>query len=240
MSICFHLISKCNRIRIRPETISLLNSQVNSFPCSNKSIIASNNSIVARYFSDDTKENENVAYEGPFAPLALRLKRVSISTAALSIVGIPLILVAGSNVPASGQIAVGGTAILAATGSTAALSFCFNPYIHKLEWVNDGEESEESEGMKESRKMLLKATTRNFFSMPVETVFDPDVDVIHNPKNYRPFCNFMAKGMPFFVHPHLVKDDELRIKLVGKEKGILLDDSAKEDGKKKDPDDDFL
>ena len=108
-------------------------------------------------------------------------------------IGVPLLLVAGSNVPASGQIAVGGTAVLAATGSTAALSFCFNPYIHKLEWVTGGQSNsedgkDESEATDtKSQKMLLKATTRNFFSMPVETIFDPDVDVIHDPKTYRPF-----------------------------------------------------
>jgi len=156
----------------------------------------------------------------------------------------------GSNLPISGQIAVGGTAILAATGSTAALSFCFSPYIHKLEWIpvrqctpKDAEgkviETTDADETK-CQKMLLKATTRNFFAMPVETVFDPDTDCLHNPKSYRPFCNFIAKDKPFFIHPQIVLDDELRIKLLGKEKGDLNQDVEKDDGKKKDPDDEFL
>ena len=243
MSICFQVLTKTNRVRlIRPGTISILNSHVSSFQYANKTC----NSTIVRSFSDNPSEDETVVYEGPFASMAFRLKRISISTAAISMIGVPLLLVAGSNVPASGQIAVGGTAVLAATGSTAALSFCFNPYIHKLEWVTGGQSNsedgkDESEATDtKSQKMLLKATTRNFFSMPVETIFDPDVDVIHDPKTYRPFCNFMANDMPFFVHPHLIQNDELRIKLLGKEKGVLLQDSEKDDGKKKDPDDDFI
>lgn len=198
-----------------------------------------------RYFSteDETKKEDSLIYEGPFASLALRLKRISITSAAASIIGVPILLTYGSNIPASGQLAVGGTAILAATGSTAALSFCFSPYLHKLEWI-PVRQCKTAEGKKEksvtSQTQLMKATTRNFFAMQVETVFDPDVDVTHDPKTYRPFCNFMVKGLPLFIHPELLNDTDLRIKLLGKEKGTLVEDEAKEDGKKKDPDDEFL
>lgn len=222
-----------------------------------------------------------IVYEGPFASLALRLKRISITTAAASLVGIPMLMTFGSNLPASGQLAVGGTAIVAATGSTAALSFCFSPYIHTLEWIpvrqckvvssttsaqyeddeqyndsNNGSEDQPSTCQSKCQKMLLKATTRNVFSIKVETVFDPDVDVTHDPKTYRPFCNFMVKGKPFFIHPELIKDDLLRMQLLGKEKGILANgeelgmdsttnnSSTKNDRKTKrkrsDPDDEFI
>ncbi len=220
------------------------------------------------FSTSSTNENENdtenpVFYERPFSSLSLRLKRISITTAIVSVGGIPLILFLQSsgehlsllnNVPAAGQLAVGGTAVLAATGSTAALTFCFGPYIESLEWVDeekkDGEES----------KKLLKATTRNLMAMKVETMFDPfsnssgigikesehsdtDVEVVHNPSNYRPFCNFEVRGKPFFIHPELIHDEHLRHALIGypKESDVV---DTQEDGskskKRKDPDDDFL
>eukprot|EP00557_Chaetoceros_sp_GSL56_P004538 CAMPEP_0176501484 /NCGR_PEP_ID=MMETSP0200_2-20121128/14183_1 /TAXON_ID=947934 /ORGANISM="Chaetoceros sp., Strain GSL56" /LENGTH=296 /DNA_ID=CAMNT_0017900369 /DNA_START=36 /DNA_END=926 /DNA_ORIENTATION=+ len=214
-----------------------------------------------------------ICYEGPFASLALRLKQISITSAAASLVGIPMLMTFGSNLPPSGQLAVGGTAILAATGSTAALSFCFSPYIHTLEWIpvrqckickeedekdKQQQKEEEVRGQEQEQeqskcqKLLLKATTRNVLAMKVETVFDPDIDVTHDPKTYRPFCNFMVKGKPFFIHPELVKDDLLRIQLLGKEKGTLMtnngdvmrDDSTTNTDankkKKSDPDDEFI
>jgi hypothetical protein len=185
-----------------------------------------------------------------------------------------MLMTFGSNLPPSGQMAVGGTAILAATGSTAAMSFCFSPYIHTLEWIpvrqckvpagvtpneggEDGEEEEKGEISREEKdkkqetetskcqKLLLKATTRNVFAMKVETVFDPDVDVTHDPKSYRPFCNFMVRGKPFFIHPELIKDDLLRIQLLGTDKVALTanggDTSNRNDKKKRiDPDDEFI
>lgn len=242
MSLCSKVLAKTCQQQCRSRSILFLNPrQINRFQCAFNNTY---NSSTVRCFSESNSEDDVIVYEGPFASLALRLKRISISTAALSVVGIPLLLVYGSSVPASGQIAVGGTAILAATGSTAALSFCFSPYITKLEWVpnNSGDSENEEKGSESrSQKMLLKATTRNFFAMPVETIFDPDVDCIHDPKTYRPFCNFMANGMPFFVHPHLIQNEDLRIKLLGEAKGFLLEDSKQDvDKKKKDPDDEFL
>ena len=106
----------------------------------------------------------------------------------------------------------------------------------------DGDDESVEKEISETKcqKMLMRVTTRNFLAMQTEVVFDPDTDVIHNPKTYRPFCNFLVKDKPYFIHPELLHDDDLRIKLLGKEKGTLMEESSKDDGKKKDPDDDFL
>lgn len=204
-----------------------------------------------------------IVYEGPFANMALRLKRISITTAIASIVGAPAIIFFGSNLPMSGQLAVGGTAIVAACGSTAALSFCFSPYIHTLEWIpvrkchatktaesntaTNTAEVQDKEEFNECQTFLLKATTRNLFSMKCETIFDPSqVKHIGEFQTYRPFCNFMVKDKHFFIHPELLQDDDLRIQLLGKEKGTLIPNHSdgmtdtKKNEKKKDPDDDFL
>lgn len=265
-----------------------------------------------RTFASSSNEKENgdggnsLIYEGPFASLSLRLKRISFTTACASIAGIPLLFTLQTNVPPSGQIAVGGTAILAACGSTAALNFCFGPYVEKLEWIpvrqcnapnssdkegeddndndNDNDDKNQVDLIKscgEDMKMLMKATTRGYSSMQNEIVFNPfsnssnisfgkdgtlvetdkdadaddtnndidetdsstDYDVVHNPQSYRPFCNFIAKGKPLFVHPDLVHDEQVRLLLLGHANADLessSDEDKKADNKKKDPDDEFL
>ena len=185
-------------------------------------------------------------YEGPFAQLSLRLKRVSITTAALGVVGMPLLMALhGGDVPATGQLAVGGTAIMAAAGSTVALSFCFSPYVHKLERVvvpsgqAENKEGEENGIDYVEQKHLVKATTANILGMRVETIFDPATDV-GKALGSRPFCNFTAKGLPMYVHPEMVYDDELRLQLIG-QADLELHEKAKEAAaKNKHEDDEFL
>ncbi len=152
------------------------------------------------------------------------------------------------DVPASGQFAVGATAIIAATGSTAALSYCFSPYVKTLSYITndiDTENGTDSSNIDFDGKMV-KATTINLFAMEKTTIFNPDIDVSlpSKTKTYRPFCNFMVRDEPFYIHPELLHDDELRVKLLGEEKGTLVkvDDESEEKKKKlkKDLDDDFL
>jgi len=136
-----------------------------------------------------------------------------------------------------------------------ALDFCFSPYVHSLEWISikapscitphahadanadadaDADANEETTTenvVKEHR--LIKAQTRNIFALPVETVFDPYTDVINEnvaKKNNRPFCNFIAKGVPLYVHPNLVLDEELRVLLVGAEKAGVAASGGGEEG----------
>lgn len=173
--------------------------------------------------SKDQQPAGAILYEGPFAQLSLRLKRVSVTTAALGVVGMPLLMALNvGDVPVTGQLAVGGTAIMAAAGSTVALSFCFSPYVHKLERVDDTQ---------------IKATTANILGMRVETTFDPSRDV-GKAAGSRPFCNFTAKGLPMYVHPEMVYDDELRLQLIG-EADLENLEKAKEAAEKS-KDDDFL
>lgn len=190
--------------------------------------------------TDAAEPLPSLLYEGPFAQLSLRLKRVSVTTAALGVVGMPLLMAMhGGDVPATGQLAVGGTAILAAAGSTVALSFCFSPYVHKLERVVVTPDNEKDGDTATAERNLIKATTANILGMRVETIFDPATDV-GKAAGSRPFCNFTAKGLPMYVHPDMVYDDELRLQLVG-EAELELQEKAKEAAKKnKQDDDEFL
>ena len=78
--------------------------------------------------------------------------------------------------------------------------------------------------------------TRDILARKVETIFDPTKDVATpSSSNSRPFCNFMVNGLPFYIHPELITDNELRVQLVGEEK---KDDDIKT--KTKTDDDEFL
>lgn len=206
------------------------------------------------YYLDITRRNNSTdtkatLYEGPFAALTLRLKRVSISTAVVSLVGIPLLIkLHGGDVPATGQLAVGGTALLAATGSTVAMSFCFSPYVHTLEKVvirkcsssgQTEEECEEEELPEFKQQCLIKATTRNILGMKVETVFDPITDVERS-NSSRPFCNLQAKGMPLYIHPELLYNEPLRTQLLSVIQDPAKEEQQKEFAKQQKQDDDFL
>lgn len=158
-----------------------------------------------------------IIYEGALAAPLLRLKLVSITTCALGLIGLPLTaFLYGASIPAIGQLAVGGTAIFATTGSTAALSYCLSPYVHTLERVVATDQGGSTD--------LIKATTRNIFAWKVETIFNPQTDVAQY-TGWRPFCNFIAKGVPMYVHPELILDKKLCSQLVGTTKTFI----AKED-----------
>eukprot|EP00580_Thalassiosira_gravida_P017206 CAMPEP_0201660614 /NCGR_PEP_ID=MMETSP0494-20130426/3224_1 /ASSEMBLY_ACC=CAM_ASM_000839 /TAXON_ID=420259 /ORGANISM="Thalassiosira gravida, Strain GMp14c1" /LENGTH=302 /DNA_ID=CAMNT_0048138549 /DNA_START=197 /DNA_END=1105 /DNA_ORIENTATION=+ len=193
--------------------------------------------------SDRSSQNNRpepvLLYEGPFASLTLRLKRISLMSAAIGIVGLPALSLfygAGS-VPATGQLAIIATAGATAVGSTALLGYCFSPYVHTMEclsgdyYANEYNETEmnNDEGDTtvaaataedgKNNQNLVRVITRDILAREVETIFDPTTDVSPPPNNNsRPFCNFMVMGdKPMYVHADLVHDYKLRVQLLGEE-----------------------
>lgn len=73
----------------------------------------------------------------------------------------------------------------------------------------------------------------------VETIFDPATDVTTPSENNRPFCNFMVKGMPMYVHKEMVQDHKLRVQLVGEE-DLQKKEELEAMNKKKTDDDEFF
>jgi len=189
---------------------------------------------------------ESLIYDGPFKDLTLKLKRISVTTCAIGFVGVPMIVYAQGTISASmsltAQIAVAGTTMLAACGSTIALSYCFSPYVHTLKNYKD--EVNENEKSDKENSELLQAITCNIVGMKVETIFNPNTDITS--PNKRPFCNFIAKGMPMYIHPELIEDDKLRRQLFLDAADTLPkkgDDAKKDDTadkKVKKDDDDFI
>lgn len=185
-------------------------------------------------------------YEGPFASLTLKLKRVSLTSAAIGIFGLPaltLLYGAEGSVPPTGQVAVIATAGFAAVGSTVLLGYCFSPYVHALERLpgskDGGGGSDGTEGGATGGGELMKITTHDILSRRIETVFDPATEVSPPTAagNSRLFCNFLVRGQPMYVHPELIRDHELRVKLVGEEP---RKEGADEMNKKKIDDDEFF
>lgn len=195
--------------------------------------------------SDLSKDDEPLLlYEGPFASLTLTLKRVSLTSAVIAIVGLPaLSFFSGSGVPATGQLAVIATAGVTAVGSTALMGYCFSSYVHTLERLPISFGSENNDGDHATRALsgdqnLVRIITRDILARRVETIFDPTSDVGPPPNNNsRPFCNFMVRGLPMYVHPEMIHDYKLRVQLVGDEP---QQDDSDARNKKRNDDDEFL
>ena len=187
-------------------------------------------------------------YEGPMASPALTLKRVSLTSAVIALVGLPgATLFMDGSVPAAGKLAVIATAGLTAVGSTALLGYCFSPYVHTLErlpkgYTNGTTDTDHATTAMNGDTNLVRIITRDILARRVETIFNPQTDVSSPPgNNSRPFCNFRVRAgeqlMPMYVHPELVHDYKLRVMLVGEEP---QQDGAEERNKQKVDDDEFL
>eukprot|EP00584_Thalassiosira_punctigera_P003220 CAMPEP_0172545892 /NCGR_PEP_ID=MMETSP1067-20121228/15743_1 /TAXON_ID=265564 ORGANISM="Thalassiosira punctigera, Strain Tpunct2005C2" /NCGR_SAMPLE_ID=MMETSP1067 /ASSEMBLY_ACC=CAM_ASM_000444 /LENGTH=287 /DNA_ID=CAMNT_0013332725 /DNA_START=12 /DNA_END=875 /DNA_ORIENTATION=+ len=235
-SPCFHhdhYLSFRLGAQLRSVSSSSGGSEENSTKCPDEEI-------------DQSRDGQPVLlYEGPFASLTLKLKRISLASAAIGIVGLPaLSLFYGSgSVPATGQLAIIATAGVTAVGSTALLGYCFSPYVHTMESLasegveseTDGDDSTKAAGADGN---LVRIVTRDILARRVETIFDPAADVLPVPNNNsRPFCNFVVMGKPMYVHPELIHHDKLRFQLMGEEPPR---ENAEARNKKKLDDDEFL
>lgn len=113
--------------------------------------------------------------------------------------------------PVGGQLAVAGTAAFAAVGSTLLLSYCFSPYVHRLEYVDPETGTPVDKNMiteKDKTPLHIRATTRTLLSTELQTVFDPVNDVTVA-SSVRPFCNFVAAGVPMYCHPEILSEQKL-------------------------------
>ena len=94
------------------------------------------------------------------------------------------------------------------------------------------------EGYNDDANSSVKIITCDVLARRVETIFDPNTDVSPPPKNNsRPFCNFVVKGLPMYVHPELISDYNLRVQLLGEEPQQANADAR---NKQKLEDDEFL
>lgn len=200
------------------------------------------------------KPEKVLLYKAPMGDLVTRLKRISITSCLVSIIGLPaLIYLKNGTWPDMKQIGMGGFAFVSATGSTLALHFVFGPYvlelceipIRKCHTAKDGggggggDEEEEQTTKKEqeraAQEYLYQATTRSILGWKREIVFDPLTDVTKY-AGARPFANFIAKKeFVLYCHPELL-DADTRQKLLNpkqEDEGVGGGSGQDADAKKK-------
>jgi hypothetical protein len=125
-----------------------------------------------------------VIYEGPLNAAVKRIRLVSLTTLATSLMLPPMALIFKSSATVSlmGKVAVGGTAMVAGVGSTAALHFCTLPFVFEM--------SREGDRIVATRMDIL--ARRTTFEFGVD-------DIKREPTTLRPFVTFEADGESFFV-----------------------------------------
>jgi len=122
----------------------------------------------------------------------------------------------------AGQLAVSGTALFAAIGSTALLNWCVTPYVHIIELM-DVAAKDKNDPKKNTEGVQVRATYANIFGIRRTLTFNPRTDVHHldptGKKMFRPFVNFFVKPdmLPLYVHPDLIEDKSFCRQLVGNE-----------------------
>ena len=148
---------------------------------------------------------QTTIYTGPFTGVTLRLKRVSIFSATVGSIGLPWLIYVTEKT-AMAASAVGGTAMLAAVGSTLLLNYCTNPYVHSI--------------TKSSSDNTLTITQANMLGMRKQTSVCMDTQCIRPDQekgtNLRPFCNFIGNGQPFYIHGEVFDDKKILKKLLGR------------------------
>ena len=127
-----------------------------------------------RYASAASKDESVVIYEGPLIAAVKRIRLVSLTTLATSLMLPPMALM--------GKVAVGGTAMVAGVGSTAALHFCTLPFVFEM--------SREGDRIVATRMDILARRVTHEFR---------EADVKREPTTLRPFVTFEADGESFFV-----------------------------------------
>ena len=125
-----------------------------------------------------------VIYEGPLNAAVKRIRLVSLTTLATSLMLPPMALIFKSSATVSlmGKVAVGGTAMVAGVGSTAALHFCTLPFVFEM--------SREGDRIVATRMDILARRVTHEFR---------EADVKREPTTLRPFVTFEAAGESFFV-----------------------------------------
>lgn len=192
--------------------------------------------------SQQGDEPSPVFYEAPMGGLISRLKIVSITSCALSLVGLPLLIfLKNGDLPTTKQLGVGGIALFGATGSTLSLHFVFGPYALSMEEVATPEDTTDDT----KNTAFLKATTRSVFGWKNEHVFD-SLSAVEPYSGTRPFANFMVNGETLlYAHPELL-DEAMRRRLIyphGLPEEIEAAEIERNEGlpnKRKEEDDDFF
>lgn len=129
-------------------------------------------------------------YEGPLSKTVKRVKMLSLTTAAATFAGSPLLIFFGKQA-ASLPVKVILVTLLCSVGggSTLLLHYLSMPYVHKMDFNPE--------------EKVFAVETLSLFALPRRTEFS--VDDIHVFAEDRAFSTFEAHGVKYFIHKELVE-----------------------------------
>ena len=171
-----------------------------------------------RLLSSRTEEDRSVIYEAPLAAPIKSLKKVSVTTAMLSLAIPPAVVFQGSeSVPLSGQIAITAVTLLASLGSTSAIHFLFSPYVLSMARVNSTPDESSTTGPPgKSGDQTFEVNTMTLFASEQTSTFKLSEARPTPSSTKRPFVSFIGAGKPLFVHGSVFEDKGLLRKLLGR------------------------
>jgi hypothetical protein len=183
----------------------------------------------------DPDSGNTIVYESPLGHVVSRLRAMSVTTAVLGSIGLPLFVSLKPEMPEMGLLCVAMAFVSGSIGSTAIVHWVFGPYVYRIEHIpvrkchskkeatdtavssSNSTDTVECTSNKEAaaagtkvagQAYLYKAITKGLFLNRLETVFDvPDVQPY---KGMRLMCNFVACQRLFYVHPAVLHDAALR------------------------------
>ena len=147
------------------------------------------------HVSTEADENKlKLVYEGPLSRPVQLVKVLSLSTALMTMLATPLLMVYGKqSVPMAGKLAIGTTIILAGTSTTFLLHWITKVYVHRM-FYNAATE-------------MFVAETMSLFAMKKKTEFS--LVEIRLAKEPSAFTTFEAKGKKYFLHSDLMEAQQV-------------------------------
>lgn len=140
--------------------------------------------------SDRSVGKWKTVYEGPLSRSVKLVKMLSLTTAAATFVGTPLLIFFGKHA-ASLPVKVTLVALLCSIGggSTLLLHFLSFPYIHKMDFNPE--------------EKVFAVETLSLFALRKRTEFSVDDITVY--VEDRAFSTFEAHGVKYFIHKELVE-----------------------------------
>ena len=140
--------------------------------------------------SDRSVGKWKTVYEGPLSRSVKLVKMLSLTTAAATFVGTPLVIFFGKHA-ASLPVKVTLVALLCSIGggSTLLLHFLSLPYIHKMDFNPE--------------EKVFAVETLSLFALRKRTEFSVDDITVY--VEDRAFSTFEARGVKYFIHKELVE-----------------------------------
>eukprot|EP00055_Hartaetosiga_balthica_P005037 m.14141 g.14141 ORF g.14141 m.14141 type:complete len:225 (-) comp4262_c0_seq2:192-866(-) len=155
--------------------------------------------------SDDSQQEQQInLYEAPLSRPVRSLKLVSVTSATLTVIGLPIATFLGSpEMAMASKIAVTGTVCTFAAVTTAVLHWVTKAYVRSIS-VSESDAKKIALGnVSDVSKIRLEVETLSFFAMPVRTTFFPQ-EIVY-PLDATVFTSFLVHGRSFFVHKELVE-----------------------------------